>query len=187
MVFSDTSTLLWNLILVLQTYQFLSVREKMKKRDWFLCILVGFLFPLFIATSGIFFEVYGQSNEWCYITDPMTGFLFSFMQFLIYGFNIFIIYYAKKFYNEILIEEEEETLGLTKYYYIFRFPYIHMFTYFFGVINRFIVLFGWISIFLEISVIVVYNSLGILNSLVFHCSYYNMNEFERPSVIQTLN
>jgi len=158
----------------------------MKRSDWFLCILVGFFFPLFLATSGTLFEIYGQSNIWCYITDPVIGFLFAFMQFLIYGFNLFIIYFAKKFYKENE-HEEGDTDRLTKYYYIFRFPYIHMFAFFIGVMNRFIILFGWFSTFLDISVILIYNSIGILNFLVFYYSYGNLNEVEESSIFQTLN
>ena len=185
MVFSDTSMLLWNLILVLKTFQFFSFRENMKKRGWFICILVGYFFPAFIALSGSLFEIYGSSSKWCYIIDPVIGFLFSIIQLLIYGFNIFITIFAKRFYYEN-IHENEDVSRYSKYYSILRFSYVHIFAFIFGVINRFIILLGSFSAILDIIVIIIYNSIGILNFLVFHCSFKEIDE-EEPSLFETLN
>ena len=182
LVLSDSCQLVWNVILILQTYHFITFQTVISKLKWIWFFFIGFVLPLCFTLIGYYLKILERTFEdgWCWISKSeqnisasVYAWIILSLHTLLFFFNLFILYFSKKIYIEIVTELELK-LKLKKYYKIFRIAWINNFTMIFAIVNRYMLIFKIECDWLVHLVLIIYSGSGILHLIVFNCNYRNM-------------
>jgi hypothetical protein len=192
MIFADLSMLILNVVLVLQTYHFISFRTKLKSSMWIRLILLGYVLPFLISIILYSLGMYANEGKWCWVTSKtwpgyICSWVFITSQLLLMLFNAYVSYTARQIYFENVVNIEIQGI-LQKYYKIFWFSWIQIIAFVYNDINSIItkILDHGIKN-LQISVSIICNSLGIIHMIVFHYIYKNAINSEEETLIESVD
>jgi len=181
-VFVDTSILIWNLILVIETYQFLSFQIKMKTRKLVIYCVIGYIIPIVSAVILLELNFYGNIHyvNWCWIDIQSMAWTYLSLLFLIYLFNIYIFFLAKKLYRENIVDVNQHNDN-KKFYLIFRL----IVSFIFGTTNRIFGLLLSENTHLDYISSVIFNSLGVFYFFIFFYNYRKLKGSQTGSLINS--
>jgi len=186
-VFVDLSILMWNMILVIETYQYFSFHSKMNKKKLVIYCVFGYVIPIVSALLMLELKFYGKTHylDWCWIDTKWMAWTYLAVLFLSYLFNIYIFILAKKQFKENIVDDNQ-TNSDEKYFLITRFALIQIVSFFFSMTKRTLNLLLTEISFLEFINSLVFNSLVILYILIFYFNYRDLKEDINDQQIESL-